>query len=281
MKVQSIQAVALFTVGISLALAGQAHAQATLAADYQFQSTYASSVGTIGPLSVVGNANDASFSTGVTVDGQSQIVLALNVNAQTPPAPDPGAGVQAQTAGFISSTNYSIVLLAEFNLSADFAATKLFDFDNLSSDDGLYVNDTTGLLYFNGAVGATGGTPAVSGTYTQIVLTRDSSTNTVTVYQDGSPAFNFDDSTGLAILGDSVSPSPNAYLTVFKDDDTGVGSTVLDETSVGDIARLRLYDGVLTPAQVAGLGTVVTPEPLAATTMLLSGGLLLRRRKRT
>jgi hypothetical protein len=276
MKMHLAKSIALPALAAALALTARARAAATLAADYQVQNTYASSVGTIGPLAVVGESYDVSFTNNVDVDGNTQTVLTTEINGEG--TPDVGGGVQAQTAGFIASDNYSIVLLADFSLQPDLLATKVFDFQNLSSDDGLYINDATGLLYFNGVTGATGGTPAVSGTYTQIVLTRDSSTGEVSVYQDGSPAFAFDDSSDEAVLADSVSPSSNAYLTVFKDDGTGVGSSLLDETTVGDIARLRLYDGVLTPDQVAALDTVV-PEPLSLSSMLLGAGILLRRRR--
>jgi Concanavalin A-like lectin/glucanases superfamily len=276
MKMHLAKSIALPALAAALALTARARAAATLAADYQVQNTYASSVGTIGPLAVVGESYDVSFTNNVDVDGNTQTVLTTEINGEG--TPDVGGGVQAQTAGFIASDNYSIVLLADFSLQPDLLATKVFDFQNLSSDDGLYINDATGLLYFNGVTGATGGTPAVSGTYTQIVLTRDSATGEVSVYQDGSPAFAFDDSSDEAVLADSVSPSSNAYLTVFKDDGTGVGSSLLDETTVGDIARLRLYDGVLTPDQVAALDTVV-PEPLSLSSMVLGAGLLLRRRR--
>lgn len=276
MKMHLGKLVTVSSLAVVLGFFARARADATLEADYQVQNTYASSVGTIGPLAVVGEPYDVSFTNDVDVDGNTQTVLSTEINGED--TPDDGGGVQAQTAGYIAPDDYSVVLLADFNLQPDLLATKVFDFKNLSSDDGLHINDATGLLYFNGATGATGGTPAVSGSYTQIVLTRDSSTDEVSVYENGSLAFDFDDSSDLAVLGDSVSPSSNAYLTVFKDDDAGVGSGVVDETSVGDIARLRLYNGVLTADQVAGLDTVV-PEPLSLSGMLFGAGLLLRRRR--
>ena len=274
---RTIKAIAVSICAVALGMSARPACAQTLVADYQLQGTYNSAVGTIGPLSVVGTAADVAFTTGADVDGNTQTVLSVNVNNNN--VADAGAGVQAQTAGFLSASNYSVVLLADFNLAPDLVATKVFDFKNLSSDAGLYINDTTGLLYFNGATGATGTQAALTSTYTQIVLTRDSTTNLVTVYENGSQDFQFDDTTGLAILGDSVSPSSNAYLTAFKDDGTGVGSTLVNETSVGDIARLRLYDGVLTPAEVAPLDTTI-PEPVASSLMFLSGALLLRRRAR-
>jgi hypothetical protein len=253
-----------------------------LAADYQLQNVFTSSVGTIGPLAVVGNPNDVTFTDDVDVDGNNQIVASIGENFEN--IADTGAGLQAQTAGFLSSDNYSVVLLADFNLAPDLAATKVFDFKNLSADPGLYINDLTGLLYFQGATDsngitpATGGSPILTGNYAQIVLTRDSSTGLVSVYENGSPAFQFNDTGDLATLGDATNTG-NAYLTVFKDDATGVGDSALDETSVGDVARLRLYDGVLTPAEVANLDTTV-PEPVSGGLMLLGSAFLLRRSRR-
>jgi hypothetical protein len=242
---------------MGLLLSVQANAE-TLVADYQLQGTYASSVGSIGPLAVVGTATDVGFAYDQDVNGNFQTVVQFSFDGLM----DPGGGLQAQTAGFLDPSNYSVVLTANFDLSPDLAATKLLDFKNLSSDDGLYVNDATGLLDFNGVAGATGGTPVVSGTYTQIALTRDSSDNLVTVYEDGTEAFQFTDSSDLAVLGDSVSPSSNAYLTVFKDDDTGPGSPFVNETSIGDLANLSLYNGALTASEIGNLGTVPTAAPL-------------------
>jgi len=47
----------------------------------------------------------------------------------------------------------------------------------------------------------------------------------------------------------------------------------VDESSEGDIARLRIYDGVLSDDQVIALDTVI-PEP-APPALLVLGGLLL------
>ena len=274
MKMRWTRGIVVMTIGAAMATGVEARA-ATLAADYQLQGIYDSSVGTIGPLTVAGNSGDVTFATDQDVDGNTQTVASLDINYN---GADTGAGLQAQTAGFLSSSDYSVVLLAEFNLDADLVATKVFDFDDLSSDAGLYINDATGLLYFNGAVGATGPLAATTGSYTQIVLTRASS-DLVTVYENGAEDFQFADTGGLAVLGPGTGPSGDADLTTFKDDGTGVGSTLVNETSVGDIARLRLYDGALTPDEVAALDTVV-PEPLSSGVLLLGGGLMMMRRLR-
>jgi hypothetical protein len=244
---------------IALSCISLAHSQ-TLEADYQVQDTFNSSVGSIGPLTIVGPTAGVAF-TSDTVNGNPQRVLNIQASNSMPPFDE--SGVQTQTNPFLSASNYSIVLLANFNLNtADVVATKVFDFKNLSSDAGLYVNAATGTLAFidgSGVLQGTGGAALSSLTYAQIVLTRDSSTNLTSVYLNGTLAFSFTDNVGLAVLGDS-SASGNSFLTLFKDDGMGLGGSMLTESTQGNIARLRLYDGVLSANDVMNLDTTV-PEP--------------------
>lgn len=250
----------------------------SLVGDYQLQDVYTSSVGTIGPLVVTGNPGGVSFQT-ATVDAQTQQVLSfqttgLDLLSQS--------GVQAQTNPFLDSTNYSVVLLADFQIAATTVlATKVMDFKNLSSDAGLYINSATGILEFidgTGILQGQGGAPLPAGTYIQLALTRDSATNLLSVYSNGALAFSFTDTNGLATLGDAT-PTGNAFLTVFQDDGGGLGGTTLNEASLGDVARLRLYDGALSGAQVSALDRVV-PEPSSATLITLSLALFGMRGRR-
>ncbi len=260
--------------------ASSARAQ-TLAADYQVQNVFTSSVGSIGPLTVVGPAGGVAFKDD-TVNGNPQKVLNIQSNNTT--APFVQSGVQTQTNPFLSASNYSVVLLANFNLSTgDVVATKIFDFKNLSSDAGLYVNAANGTLAFidgSNMIQGTGGAALSSLTYAQIVLTRDSSNNLTSVYLNGTLAFSFTDNVGLAVLGDS-SMSGNSFLTLFKDDGMGLGGSMLSESTQGNIARLRLYDGVLSADDVMHLDTTA-PEP--STYLLCAVGgcvlLILRGRRR-
>lgn len=257
----------------------------TLEADYQVQGIFNSSVGSIGPLSVVGPVGGVTF-TSDTVNGNPQQVLNIQASNSTPPFDE--SGVQTQTNPFLSSSNYSIVLLANFNLNtADIVATKIFDFKNLSSDAGLYVNAASGTLAFidgSGVLQGTGGAALSSLTYAQIVLTRDSTTNLTSIYLNGTLAFSFTDNVGLALLGDS-SMSGNSFLTLFKDDGMGLGGMILSESTQGNIARLRLYDGVLSATDVMNLDTTI-PEPstylLCATGVaaLLASRMVSRSRRR-
>ena len=248
----------------------------TLEADYQLQNTFDSSVPSgIGPLTVTGDPSGANFVTD-TVDGNTQQVLQITTTfIPLGPGFFAQSGVQAQTNPFIDPTNYSAVLLGNFQVAPSSTdITKVMDFANLSSDAGLYLNDLTGLLAFYDGAGmvlGTSSTPIVSGTYAQIVLTRNSATNLTTVYVNGVAQFSFTDSANLAVLSDATNTG-NAYLTLYQDDATGIGGDIVGEATVGDIARLRLYNGVLSAEQVAALDTVAVPEP--STWLLLVLGVL-------
>lgn len=278
--------VVVATAAVSLLVAGPAARAQTLAADYQVQNTFASAVGTIAPLAPVGTLTDTTFATTV-VEGQTQQVI--RVAASGTFAVD--GGVQSQTAGSISATNYSAVLLAAFQFTLGGTtpvASKLLDFANLSSDAGLYINTATGALDFFGAAPTAIGSSTVvtPGTFTQLVLTRNGTTGLTTLYQDGVQAFSFTDTNNVAVLSDAT-PTGNAFLTLLQDDGQATlpGNITTNENTAGDIARLRLYDGVLSAADVAGLDRAI-PEPstwallaLGGLGAAVGGGLGRRRRQ--
>jgi hypothetical protein len=245
---------------------------ASVAADYQLQDSYGSSVGGIGALVPIGTTTDLAFTSDV-VGGRTQEVLTISTFGSN-------HGVQAATTGFVNPADYSVVLLASYNLAGSSVATKIFDFKNLSSDAGLYINGATGLISFNGVlpVPPIGGTVVLGGIYNQIVLTRDGSTGLTSIYQDGALAFSFTDTNGDAILGDATATG-NGYLSVFDDDNANpVGVT--NESTQGNLARLRLYDGALTSAEVAALDTIVVPEAGSVVLGALGMLLFLHRRRR-
>ncbi len=86
--------------------------------------------------------------------------------------------------------------------------------------------------------------------YKQVAFTREPN-GTVVGYVDGTPALGpYDDSsTGAA------APAMDT-LRFFKDDDV-----VAAEESAGAVARIRVYDGALTAAEVAALGPNPAPPP--------------------
>jgi hypothetical protein len=238
-------------------------------ADYQFQMSLASTGGTLGPLTEE-SGGYYSYST-ATVNGQSQDVLVVDAGYTGTGAPPTytGGGVQTPANPFTNGGVYSIVLQASFALNpANVVATKVFDFANLSSDAGLYINDTTGSLQFidGSSTPVAGGTSVddePTGTYFQLALTRTAA-GVLTCYVNGTQEFQFTDSTNLAAFGSGDA------LTVFKDDGMGVGGpAMVEEGTFGDLARLTLFNSVLTPAQLDLL-----PEP-STWALLGFGGMAL------
>jgi YD repeat-containing protein len=210
------------TGSISVAVTDLSGSSATLAADYQFQNSRSSSVGSPPALTDIGGTN--SFSS-ATVDSTSTTVLTFSQNN--------GLSLSS-TSGVTSSSTYSIVMLFSFQSTSGFR--RVADFKNGSSDYGVYVND--GKLRFYPAANASSASISAN-TYVQVVLTRDSS-GTVTGYVDGVQQFQFSDSSSYGVI------DSNNTLRFFKDD----GSS---EASAGSVARIRIYNGALTATQVAAL----------------------------
>ena len=137
--------------------------------------------------------------------------------------------------------NYSLVLLAEFDQTT--LVSKLIDFKNLTSDNGLYTNN--GALSFFDNLAATGGIlNVVPGDYVQIVLTRDGASDLVTAYTDGVQAFSFTDTTDLAVIDDPN--SPNEFLHFFIDD----GMTTHSRAGRNRPATACRYGRPATPGRV-------------------------------
>jgi YD repeat-containing protein len=193
---------------------------ATLQADYQFQNSRSSSVGSPPALTDLGTN---SFTT-ATVDGTSRTVLSFAQNNGLSLSP---------TTGVVGSNTYSIVML--FSVSTTSSFRRIADFKNGTSDTGLYV--VNGKLYLYNASQASSVSIAAN-TYVQVVLTRDSA-GTITGYVDGVQQIQFADSGGLGSINSSNT------LRFFRDDGT--------EASAGAVARIRLYDDALTASQVTAL----------------------------
>lgn len=198
-------------------LAGAASAQ-NLTADYRFEGTRASSVGSAPALTDLG-ANE--FAT-ETVDGVSRTVLRFEQNDGL---------VLTPVAGVLPSGRYTIVMLFRFDRVDGFRRT--VDFRNGTSDEGAYVHD--------GRLKHSNDPPNIApDEFVQVVYTRDGSTVSQRGYVDGEltvdgredPVFDF------ALTGTT--------LRFFRDD-----NEFPNEASSGAIARLRIYDGPLTESQVA------------------------------
>ena len=196
----------------------------TLKADYRFQNNLRSSV--VGAPDLT-NIAPNSFAP-EAVDGRSVSVLRFAAGSGL--RLTPVSGIIPTIAS--SDATYSIVMLFRF---ADISGyRRILDFSNSTSDSGLY-NLSGGLTFYSRTAASTG---VISvNNYAQVVLTRDIAAN-VTGYVNGVRRFTFVDDTDLAVAGANI-------LRFFRDNG--------GENSAGAVARIRLYNGALTAAQVAGL----------------------------
>jgi hypothetical protein len=199
-----------------------ASAQTVPKADYRFQDTRSSSVGTAPALIDIGTGTN-TFTT-ATVDGTSRKVLSF----------PQGNGLKlSPTTGVVFNGTYTIVAQFEFDSVDDYR--RIIDFKNGTSDNGLYASD--GNLEFFRSEPATGiGAPIAPNTYVEVTLTRNSS-GTVAGYVNGELQFSFSD----ASANDAVIDANNA-LRFFRDNESGGVTT---EHSAGSVARIRLYDVAL------------------------------------
>ncbi len=194
-------------------------------ADYVFQSSLESSLGTDPDPELVEVEGGSSV---FTVDGRTGTTVLRFAG---------GRGLAlAPTTRVIPSSEYTIELLFRLDLLTGYR--KIIDFKNGTADDGLYVLD--GCLTFypkqQQALNA-----IRTDTYVQVVLTRDS-TDRVVGYVNGIRQFAFADRGGLAEV------NGRKTLRFFVDDVTTTG-----EHSSGAVSQIRLFDQALTANEVAAL----------------------------
>ena len=191
-------------------------------ADYQFQNNLHSSVGTPPDLTNIAPGN--AFVTDI-VDGVSRPVYRFPASSSVALLP---------ANGVIPTNIYTAVLLFRFDAISGYR--RILDVKNPPAEDGLYC--------FNGDLDfyplANGPSASiVASNYVQVVLTCDASSNVVG-YVNGVQQFSFVDTQNYATLAGSPE-----MLRFFKDNTT--------EDAPGAIARIRLYNQVMPPAQVATL----------------------------
>jgi hypothetical protein len=209
---------------LSAAFGAQTASAATLKADYRFAGTRDSSCCGAPALADLG----ANSFVEELVDGSPQTVLAFPLSS--------GVSIPA---GVIPADSYSIAAL--FRLEDVSGFRRLVDFSTSSTDRGLY-NLNGQLNFYPIVTGETFPPPIEANSYAHVVLTRNGATGEVIGYLDGNPEITFGDSNGDAVL------QPGSDLRFFKDD-TVVGG----EESAGAVARIRVYEGALTAAEVAAI----------------------------
>ena len=206
--------------------------KALVVANYEFQNTLSSTIPTAPDLVPFAPGTYAP----AVIGGIPTIVYNFGANK----------GLSLDTTGLLSD-NYTIAALFSFDNIAGYK--KIFDFKNLTSDTGLYTLNGRLIFYSTGT-----GCPAVDpGTFFEAVLTRDSTTDLVSVYLNGAPVFSFTDSSSLGVI------SGANLLNIFQDD-----FAVPGEITSGSVAGLRIFNNVLTDTEVADLDLLSPPGPPTA-----------------
>lgn len=214
---------------IALAIApAAAPAAGTLKADYLLEGNHSSSCGSAPSLVDVGPGSNA-FGT-ESVDGSPNGVLTF-------PA---GNGVRLNTAGLIPQNRYTVIMqfrLADAGSVSD-RYRRLLAFDGPDppvSDSGFYVNIGSLDFYVKPSDNLEP-TPTVGANqFVNVAITRDAA-GVVNVYNNGALRFSYGDG------GSNIGFLAGNSLEFFRDN--------LGEESAGAVARIRVYDDALSPAEI-------------------------------
>ena len=239
---------------------------ATLVGSYGFDNSLASATAGGPTLSLIDPTGRSGFGT-ENVFGTERTVFQFRGST----TPSQQGGLVFDAAG-LSANSYSVALTFKFN-ERQGGWRRILDASGRTSDNGFYVNTANNLAVFPTSGSNVG---FVSGVYRNVVLTVDG--NKVSAFIDGGASF--------ATLSNvmSLGTGPGT-LTLFADNLAGGGT---GEWSSGSIAALRVYNGVLSGAEIAELNKIPfvsngVPEP-ATWAMLIAGfgliGGMARRRRR-
>ena len=147
------------------------------------------------------------------------------------------SGVELQ-AGVIPEDSYSIAALVRFDEITGYR--RIVDISSASADRALRAQRTALLLADHWRLVTP--PPFEINKYVHVVLTRDAATKRMVAYADGVEQLAFDDTTDAGVF------APGSPVRFFKDDQIITG-----EESAGAVARIRVYEGALTAAEVADI----------------------------
>ncbi len=147
---------------------------------------------------------------------------------------DQGLQFDNNSAGNFLSDTYTIEMYFKFD--SDMGFRRIIDFSNGTSDSGLYATGFS-VDYFDAII--VNNTALSLGNYAHIGLSRDSTTDVVDLFINGSLQGTFIDTGRIAVLNSS------GMLNFFQDDLALPG-----ETSSGNIALLKLYNYTLSASEV-------------------------------
>jgi hypothetical protein len=207
-------------IGLCLALALAAPAGAAVLANYQLQSTLASSGVTAPALTNIGTLNTFGFD---SVGGHVRHVLDF-----------PAAGGVQSTVTMMPTSSYTIFLTAR--LSTVTGYRRILDMRGGTTDDGVYDHDGKLDIFIGGNDHESASTDLTAGQFAQIAISRSAGAgNIISAFVDGALA---------ASTGDNGALAPGG-IRLFKDD--------VAEESAGALACLRVYDTVLSPTDESSL----------------------------
>jgi hypothetical protein len=182
-----------------------------------------------------------------------------------------GNGLQlAPTTRILSGSAYSIVMLVRLELNSNY--NRLLDFANNTTDNGLYEHGGT-LVLWPDASGSANASISPN-QYVQLALTRDAA-GTVVGYINRTLVLGpYDDSTTADGL-----VTPAGVLRFFIDDTVATPN----ENSAGAVARIRIYDGALSAAEVTALAPAAPPpvSGKAVDVKVVSGTVLVKQAGQT
>jgi hypothetical protein len=225
-------------------------------ATYQFESNFLAEEGSAPAIIPVDPALASNF-VADTVFGVPRTVWEFD---GIPSPPTSQAGLTLDTSGLVIPTSYSVDMVFLFT-QEDGGWRRIIDVENRLSDNGFYVNPTNNLAVYPVSGSAASWTNNV---YHHIVLTNDGIN--ANGYIDGVSQFTA--ATNLMNIN-----NPGNLMHFFLDNVAGAGQ---GEFSDGRVALIRLWNGVLTPAEAQDLAShPFVPEPstfmLSAVSALLLG----------
>ncbi len=216
--------------------------------EYFFNNTLNSPVGpaltqTLGSAGCPGSAGAFSTQTLTIVSGSCGVATAFCFNQ--------GAGLKYPNPSYITN-QYTIHLFFKFNTLTGYS--RVIDFSNSVSDNGIYLLNTCLNFYPSGNVGTCPFFAA--NTYYLYTFVRNSA-GTVTAYVNGTLFTTYNDVSNYYVCATNTSP-----ITFFRDD-----NTVPCESKAGCIKYASISSATSTAAQVATVWTnicsVVLPVELS------------------
>jgi hypothetical protein len=165
-----------------------------------------------------------------------------------------GGGVRYDNPSYITN-QYSINLFFKFNTLSGY--TRIIDFSNSTSDNGVYLLNNCLNFYPSGNVGSC---VFVANTYYLMTFVRNGSTGVISVYVNGTLFTTYNDATNAYRPATSTTP-----IIFFKDD-----NVVTCEAKAGCVKYASITSATMSAAQVATTWTnicsVVLPIELSSFT---------------